>query len=136
MKTIVNKRIKGLIFTLLISPILWTCGTAPAKSNPEMVGNIFELPVEKVLKAGKDALFAIQCDTRVTESLYLECHRPFNSGLLVKPGGETVSIYFESLAPNKTQVYVNTAKTSLGYLAQSNWDDEVIMEMKAALAKK
>jgi len=115
--------------------ILVSCASVP-KKPVESTGILFQQPIEKVREAAIDALVVLGFDIKKQKDLYIEGFRPRKVGFFVGSGGETVGIWLEPLAQDRTRVLVKTAKSLVGIVGQKNWDDEILSEMKKVLNKK
>jgi hypothetical protein len=95
---------------------------------------VFDQPAEKVQRAAVDALVVLGCEINKQEAAYVEGKRKRKIGAFVGSGGETLRVWLDAAQPDKTPVRVGTDKTFVGGAGQKNWDDEIIAEMKKALA--
>lgn len=96
---------------------------------------VFQQPVEKIWKAAVDALVVLCFGIKKQEDFFVEGFRPRKVGFFVGRGEETVGIWLESLAQDRTRVLVKTAKSLVGIAGQKNWDVKVLAEMENALGK-
>lgn len=110
------------------------CASTP-KAADAKVGAVFQQPIDKVQKASADALTVTGFDVKKQEATYVEGYRPRKVGLFVGSGGETVGIWLASLAPDRTEVKVKTARTFAGGAGQKNWDNDVMAEITRSLGK-
>jgi hypothetical protein len=130
------EKFKVLMVVLLGTAALLMTGCASTPKAPEAKSTaVFQQPIEKVQKAAVDAMVVTGFDVTKQEATYVEGFRPRKVGLFVGSGGETVGIWLSSIAPDKTEVKVNTAKSFVGYVGQKEWDQEILAEMTKSLVK-
>lgn len=110
------------------------CASIP-KATDAKAGAIFQQPIDKVQKAAVDALAVTGFDIKKQEPTYVEGSRPRKVGLFVGSGGETVGVWLNAQAADKTEVKVKTAKSLVGIAGQKNWDDQILAEMTKTLGK-
>jgi hypothetical protein len=122
-----------ITIAILFAISLTACGTSPQKSTPEMKGQLFAAPADKVYAASTTALGVLECGFSTNTPTYIACTRERKMGVMVGSGGETISVYIEAKTPTSSEVKVDTAKHFVGILGQSNWDDEVLAEIEKAL---
>jgi hypothetical protein len=96
---------------------------------------VFDQSIATTQQAAVNALAVIGCDIKKQEPTYVEGHRPNKIGLVVGSGGETVKVWLDAAAPEKTSVKVQTKKSLVGLAGQKNWDKQVLDEMTKSLAK-
>lgn len=131
MKTLNTMRILALgILMVLMAGCVSTPRATDAKASA-----VFQQPVDKVQKATVDALTVTGFDIKKQEPTYVEGFRPRKVGFFLSSGGETVGVWLIAQAPDKTEVRVNTAKSSFGIAGQKNWDAEILDEMRKSLGK-
>jgi hypothetical protein len=116
----------------ILAGLLVSCSSTP-KKTVEAPGVVFDQPIEKVQEAAIDALVVLGFDITIQEPAYVEGARPRKVGFFVGSGGETVGIWLESIAGDKTKVDVKTAKSIVGIVGQKEWDEEVTQELEKAL---
>jgi hypothetical protein len=129
LKNLLTKIILAIFFAISLS----ACGTSPQKATPEMKGQLFPAPADKVYAASLTALGILECGFSTNTPTYIACTRERKMGVMVGSGGETISVYIEAKTPTSSEVKVDTAKHFVGILGQSNWDDEVLAEIEKAL---
>ena len=117
---------------VLISTLVAACATTPtlSKAGP---GALFKQPVAQVQKAAVEALAEDGFDMTEQQATYVEGKRPHKIGLFVGSGGETVGVWLTASGGNATEVKVDTTKSSLGYLGQKNWNDQILEKMRRIL---
>lgn len=67
------------------------------------------------------------------EPLYVECFRPRKVGMFVGSGGETAGVWPNSVSAEQTSVRVDTAKSTVGYLGQKDWTQEILSDIRREL---
>jgi len=121
---------------VVLSAALGVAGCASTPNQNSGTPNLsFPHPLAKVRQAAIDALVVCGFEIKKQEAAYVEGRRPHKAGLFVGSGGETVGVWLEAAAPERTNVTIATAKSFVGVVGQKNWDAQVTAEMEKGLAR-
>lgn len=126
--------VRAVVAVLLTAVLASGCASTPDK--PLVHNAVFLKPAGEVQKAAVDALVVLGFDVQKSEPAYVEGFRPHKAGLFVGSGGETVGIWIEPLAPSRTGVRVDTARSFLGIAGQRRWDEDVLNQLEKSVGKK
>lgn len=128
-----EKKNTAMVLTMLLASVVIFGGCAATPDREEALGVLFQHPTERARDAAMDALAVLGFDVKKTEPLYVEGSRPRKMGLFIGSGGETVGIWLEPMGPDTTKVYVDTAKSFVGYEGQKSWNDQILAEIDKVL---
>ena len=138
-KEVVIMREKGVMktaTTLFIAVLMLAgCASAPRRPAPSE-GVIFQHPVQKVREAAVEALDVLGFEIKKQEPFYIQGFRPRKGGFIVVPGGDSVGIWLESQAQDRTRVLVTTAKTFVGIAGLKRWQRKVVAGMRTVFGKE
>jgi hypothetical protein len=111
--------------------------TAESKDDPSKgskdVDQVVAYPIDRVLRAAKEALAVYGCDIKKEKPDSLECTRDRHIGVMVGSGGEKVTVQL-SAKDSGTRVQVKTGKGFVGRLGKKNWSTPIFAEMTKTLA--
>ena len=137
----------GFVFTVCISAPLFSASLnagvqsqaqEDAKADPTKgskdVDSVVAYPLERVLRAAKEALTVYGCDIKKEKPDYLECTRDRHIGVLVGSGGEKVTVQLTS-KEGGTRVQIKTGKGFVGRVGKKNWSTPIFAEMTTTLGR-
>ncbi len=114
-----SARVIGIVFLLILN----CCAEAPIKSESQSI--ILQYSIESVRKASIDALVIIGARIEKINDTYIEGFVKDRIAVPMSIRGNRVVIWMESLEPNKTKVYVDTANVG-GLFEKSDGHDRII----------
>jgi hypothetical protein len=127
-------KITQTLAIVVLAGLLTACASTPNKEKAR-AGEVFDHSLEVTHAAAVDALSVLGFKIEKEEPRYLEGSRPHKVGLVVGSGGETIGVWLDPVAENRTEVRVKTTKSFVGMAGQKSWDREVIAEIIMSLNK-
>jgi hypothetical protein len=92
-------------------------------------------PLGPVHTAAENSLAVSGFKVAKADDVFIEANRPRHIGLFLGSGGEVCRVWLRSVAPDETEVKVDSIKTFVGMLGQKEWDSTVLAEILRDLNK-